>query len=172
MEMKMAMEALRKELLFPEIVDWLNITVLPSEEAVREQLEQIANPVQMAREPDLQVHVGDLDVWLYLAINELSPNDPYVIQQAGSGKKIIVIVNASHPYVKQMSGEQFQYHLRECAYDALSEARAERLRSKIDPDTVKLIKDGLLRVPFLIEQHEADSADAETEDDSDAATSS
>lgn len=163
----MAIEAMRKELLSPEMVDRLAMTVLPSEEVVREQLDEIAEPIKSGRTPDLQVRIDALEVWVYVA-NDMSPNDPYVVQQGGSGDKLIVIVNMRHPYVARVSGAQFEYHLRECIYDAIAESKAQALRSKLDADTVKLIKDNLLRVPLQIDDHEGaeymDDSDDEDED--------
>ena len=38
-------------------------------------------------------------------------------------------------------------------YDAVAEWQAQRLRSKLDPDTIKMLKDQLLRVSFQMEKH-------------------
>jgi len=165
----MAIEAVRKELLSPEMVDRLEIVDLPSTEIVREQLDEIAEPVTSGRAPDIQVRIGNLDVWVYVA-NDMSPNDPYVVQQGGSGEKLIVIVNMRHPYVGR-AGLQFEYHMRECIYDAIAESKAQALRAKLDADTVKLIKDQLLRIPMQIDDHEGadygEDGEYESDDDDD-----
>jgi hypothetical protein len=45
-------------------------------------------------------------------------------------------------------------YLRHCTYDAIAEWQARHKASRLDPDTIKLLKDKLLRVPFDIEMHE------------------
>jgi len=44
--------------------------------------------------------------------------------------------------------------LRQCIYDSVAEWQARAKASTIDPDTVKLLKDRLLRVPLSMESHE------------------
>jgi phenylacetate-coenzyme A ligase PaaK-like adenylate-forming protein len=44
--------------------------------------------------------------------------------------------------------------IRHCAYDGVSEWKAYFKKRTIDPDTIKLIKDNLLRLPFEIEKHQ------------------
>ena len=39
-------------------------------------------------------------------------------------------------------------------YDAIAEWKAQQRSADLDPDTVKLIKDGLLRVSMEIEMHD------------------
>jgi hypothetical protein len=165
----MAIEAVRKELLSPEMVDRLEMVDLPSVEIVRVQLDEIAEPVTSGQVPDIQAHIGNLEVWVYVA-NDMSPNDPYVVQQGGSSEKVIVIINMRHPYVAR-AGLQFERYMRECIYDAIAESKAQALRSKLDADTVKLIKDQLLRIPLQIDDHEAtdyvEEDEYETDDDVD-----
>ena len=44
-------------------------------------------------------------------------------------------------------------YFRHCIYDAISEWQARTLRGRIDPETIKLLKDRLLRVSLIVEQH-------------------
>ncbi|WP_176477728.1 hypothetical protein [Mesorhizobium sp. WSM3866] len=44
-------------------------------------------------------------------------------------------------------------YFRHCVYDAVAEWQAQKLRSKLDSNTIKMLKDSLLRVSLLIEQH-------------------
>ncbi len=62
---------------------------------------------------------------------------------------VVVIVNKAHPHWKHLTGtESILNFLRHCTYDGVSEWKAYFKAGRIDPDTVKLIKDNLLRVPF------------------------
>jgi len=49
--------------------------------------------------------------------------------------------------------------MKHCIYDAISEWKAMKRVSTIDPDTIKIIKDGLLRVSFSMERHQTGDAD-------------
>lgn len=44
-------------------------------------------------------------------------------------------------------------YFRHCIYDAIAEWQARRKQGHIDPGTIKILKDGLLRVSLIIEQH-------------------
>ena len=77
-----------------------------------------------------------------------------MVCEAGQNEKIIVIINMQHPHVLHIEGEQgLINYFRHCVYDAVAEWQAQKLRAKLDPNTVKLLKDQLLRVSFQMEQH-------------------
>ena len=58
----------------------------------------------------------------------------------------------------QLSGtESVRDYVRQCVYDSVAEWQARAKASTIDGDTVKLLKDHLLRVPLQMESH-ADAA--------------
>ena len=52
-------------------------------------------------------------------------------------------------------------YLRQCVYDSVAEWQARQKAASIDPDTVKLLKDRLMRVPVEMESHS--DADSELE---------
>ena len=59
-----------------------------------------------------------------------------------------------HPHVSQIEGEQgLMNYFRHCVYDAVAEWQVQQHRARMDPDTIKMLKDRLLRVSFQIEQH-------------------
>jgi hypothetical protein len=72
-----AVSALRDELTSQEMIDQIEITVIPPEEAVKESLSRIAEPVKTSRTPTIRAILGTLEVWVYVA-GDMSPNDPYV----------------------------------------------------------------------------------------------
>ena len=117
-------------------------------------LERIAEPVKSKRQPDIRAVLGQIEVWVYIVSGDFGPNDPYVVCEAGQDGKIIVIINMQHPHVLNVEGEQgLINYFRHCVYDAVAEWQAQRLRSKLDANTVKMLKDQLLRVSFQMEQH-------------------
>ena len=93
----------------------------------------------------------------------MSSNDPYVISDSTKKNEIIVIVNQNHPYwATQLVGtESILDYLRQCVYDSVAEWQAQAIVSAIDPDTVKLLKDRLLRVPLEMESHNEPSPDGD-----------
>ena len=155
-EVDLAISGLRDELTSPEMIDKISITTLPPEEALTASLARIAEPVKAGRTPDIQSKIGDLEVWVYVVPTDVGPFDPYVVCESGADSKVIVIINMQHPHVSQISGEQaLMNYFRHCVYDAVAEWQAQKLRSKLDSNTIKMLKDGLLRVSLLMEQHAA-----------------
>jgi hypothetical protein len=89
---------------------------------------------------------------LYL-VKDMSPNDPYVIiESTESETSVIVIINLAHPHWSQLTNdESITNFIRHCTYDGVSEWKAYSATRKIEPDTVKFIKDNLLRIPLTME---------------------
>jgi len=71
-------------------------------------------------------------------------------------------VNVTLPHWRQLKGSEGALnYLRHCIYDAIAEWQARRKVACIDPDTIKLLKARLLRVPMEVEEHENDEAQPE-----------
>lgn len=115
----------------------------------------LTNRVTRKSKPSLKVQIEDLTILLYIE-PDMSPNDPYVINDSTSSKStVIIIVNRSHPHWNQIIGLKAATNfLRHCIYDGVAEWRCYQRLGTIQPDTVKKYKDCLLRVPFEIEQSE------------------
>lgn len=95
---------------------------------------------------------------VYIA-SELSINDPYVLAESTKDAEVIVIINSNHPHWGQLkASEGVANYLRHCVYDAIAEWQARKKTSRIDPDTIKLLKDQLLRVSLEIERQAEDKA--------------
>ena len=161
-DVDIAISGLREELLSPEMVDKIAITVLPEEQDITQNLERISEPVKSTRQPDIRVTLDQIEVWVYVIGDnrDMGPNDPYVVCESGQNDKIIVIINLQHPHVRNIEGEQALInYFRHCVYDAVAEWQAQRLRSRLDSNTVKTLKDQLLRVSFQMEQHAFDDGE-------------
>jgi hypothetical protein len=67
-----------------------------------------------------------------------------------SGKEsVIILLNMSHPHWSELTKEESILNfIRHCAYDGVAEWKTCFKLGKIEPDTVKLIKDQLLRSTF------------------------
>ncbi|WP_142683037.1 ATP-binding protein [Chitinophaga polysaccharea] len=152
-ETDVAIDELRKELFSAEMVDKIALTVIPDDEAINETVSQLTETVEEKLEPEIEGEMGGIFVKVYID-GEMSPNDPYVIVEASKSDEVIIIVNASHPHWNQISGDHGTLnYLRHCTYDGVAEHMARFKKSTINPNTIKILKDSLLRVAFSIEQN-------------------
>ena len=152
-ETKTAIDEFEKELLSPELADSIQIEPVPPQNAVEQSFKSIANSVATTRNETLTVTIGQLTVRLFVE-SDMSPNDPYVILDARRAAEVIVVVNQAHPHWRLLKGsEGVLNYVRHCTYDGIAEWQAWSKATRIDPDTIKLLKDKLLRVPFEIEKH-------------------
>jgi len=151
-EVQTAVEEFQSELTSAELADLVSVDDVPPPEAVRASLEPIVEAIA-GEEPDFSATINSLVIRGYTA-TDMSPNDPYVVADAPGETGVIVIVNMRHPHVRDLVGaEGVLNFLRHCTYDAIAEWKAQQRMADLDPDTVKLIKDGLLRVSMQIEMH-------------------
>ena len=155
-DVKIAIDDLEKELSSPDMVDKINITAIPPKEIIKVSDEKILNSVVSTRRPTQQGTIQSTPpiAWK-IFLEKMSPNDRYVVSDSTKTDEITVLVNTSHPYWStQLSGsESVRDYLRQCMYDAVAEWQARKKTATIDPDTVKVLKDGLLRVPLEMESH-------------------
>lgn len=148
-----AIDEFKRELSSPEIVDLIEIEQVPPKEAVAQSVQQITESVVSTRSETFTVKCGHTTVRLFV-VSDMSPNDPYLTVDATKAEEVIVIINQAHPHWGQLKGsEGVLNYIRHCTYDGIAEWQARSKASRIDPDTIKLLKDKLLRVPFEIEKH-------------------
>jgi hypothetical protein len=143
-----AIDEIRRELQSPHMVDKIQFTEIPTQEDVQHVIDVLVENIINTRQVDLKVTVGNLSVNVYL--EEMSPNDPYVLTEP-SENEVIIIINSSHPYWSSLNSTDVATYLRHCVYDGIAEWSAKNRAGRIDPNTIKLIKDNLLRVPYQIE---------------------
>lgn len=154
-DVDVAVDEVARELQSPEMVDKIMLTTVTPPEAIAFAKSKIVNDVTTQRSETLKATVGELLIKLFLA-PELSFHDPYVESESTKDQEVIVIVNLAHPHWKQLKGsEGVANYLRHCIYDAIAEWQARQKASQLDPDTVKILKDRLLRVSFEVENHES-----------------
>ena len=159
-DIKAALEDLEKELTSPEMVDQINISVIPSPEIIDASKEKIITSVVGTRTATLQGMINSTPpiAWK-IFLEGMSSNDPYVVSDSTQAGDITVIVNCNHPYwITQLTGtESVRDYLRQCVYDSVAEWQARAKASRIDSNTIKLLKDRLLRVPLEMESHADES---------------
>ena len=158
-EIDSAISQLQSELESNRFVYWLSTELLLTDDLLRDSRQHYVRTVLKGASASFEADIAD-ELHVHGYVEEMSPNDWYLaIERPGKGS-IEVIVNKSHPHWKQLQGSAGVLNfLRHCVYDGIAESRARQQQAlSIDllPDTIKVLKDGLLRIPFEIEQFDQD----------------
>ena len=150
-----AVDKLMSELNSTELDDVVVSKSVPPEALIVESNKQIEKVIVESTKPTI-IKLDGLTIKLYID-DGMSANDPYVINDSISDKStIIVIVNKNHPFWNELDGAAgILNYLRQCVYDAVSEWKAFFVKSTLQPDTIKHIKDDLMRVPFFIDKNKS-----------------
>ena len=153
-ETSTAIDELKRELLSAEMADLITVEAVPPPEVVQEAFKPLMETIEK-REPTYSAKIGEFSVSGYL-VADASINDPYLLVDSTSGNHVMVIINTNHPHWNQLIGsEGVLNYLRHCTYDGIAEWQARHKASTISPSTIKILKDQLLRLPLIMEMHEA-----------------
>lgn len=156
LETDTAVSELRKELTSPEIVDIVSADPMLPESLVKQVVQSVKEAVVDVREETFAAVIEKLTVRGFIE-QDMSPNDPYVTIDSTQPSEVIVIVNAAHPHWNQLRGSRGVLNfLRHCTYDGIAEWQARMKTARIDSETVKLLKDKLLRLPMQMERHRSE----------------
>jgi hypothetical protein len=132
-----------------EIKDAITTSILPPlETIVANNLRQVANLSQSDKMATFEITPAlRVDIWL----RETSEFEPYVTLAAGADAGTMhVIVNRLHPYYAGLeSSDTIEECIRQYIYDAIAEYQVSHQTSKLNPDSVRRLKDQLLRAKFL-----------------------
>jgi hypothetical protein len=81
-------------------------------------------------------------------MKEVSEFEPYVtLAAAADAGTIHVVVNGLHPYYLGIdSADSIDECIRQFVYDAIAEYRVSKLAARLTPNSVRRLKDSLLRV--------------------------
>jgi hypothetical protein len=126
--------------------------IVPESSLLRATNRTLIDAVMRRMPASLKATIGQLEILIYIDLS-LSPNDPYVLLESTVSKeRVVVVINAAHPHWLYLKGKSDVLNfIRHCTYDGVAEWKANFIVGKLDNDTIKHIKDGLLRVPFEIE---------------------
>ena len=152
LEVQTAIDELQQELSSQVLTDVITLEIVPPPEAVQQAQLPLRDSVAN-REPTFQAtFMGfPLQIRGYLVV-DASPNDPYVVVEATASERVLIIVNTQHPHWKELSGsEGVLNYLRHCTYDGIAEWQARRNQAALEPSTIKILKDRMLRLPLEIE---------------------
>lgn len=148
-----AAQTLELELTSPEMVDSLQLDTLPLPADLAEQNQKlIESQVNTGEPPLLQVQIGEGSTLLnvHVQLRNESFYEPYCINDSANPNHLVVMINRQHPAFTDLRNEHdVNLYFRQCIYDAVAEHRASS-REIVDSDTIKLIKDQLLRVRYEV----------------------
>jgi hypothetical protein len=136
---------LQGEFTSAEIKDALNNAALPPIEAIvasnQQQLNSLTAEDEIARLEILP------DIKVVISLKETSQYEPYVVFVPGAETGVLhVIINGLHPYYQTLEAKD---SISECVqqyiFDAVAEFKTSQLIARLNPDSVRRLKDGLLR---------------------------
>lgn len=142
-------ESMKSEFVSNDLKDTVGHSVLPPLETIlqnnRAQLASLSQDDAVTTFPVL----SDLNVKVWLT--DRSEYEPHLTIVAGAELGTIhVIVNRLHPYFGTLeSTDAINEALRQYIYDAISEYRVTRLAGTVHPDSVRRLKNDLLRVQVV-----------------------
>lgn len=150
-EYQKAVSYLETEFNSQELQDAFNSFEIPDEEIIEENIKVLLHNVSTRSEPTFTVNLGSLIVRVFLD-NSISMNDPYLTLKVYSVEdRLDVLINKSHPHWRELqNSETIMNYIRHCVYDGVAEWKAAKFTSAVKPDTVKSIKDNLLRTSYNI----------------------
>ena len=152
LEVQAAIETLEQQLSLSTFSDAVTLETVPPPEAVSQSLQPLKDTAT-EREPSFYAKLEQtpFEIIGYL-VEDSSVNDPYVVVDATDASRVMIIVNTQHPHWTQLSGsEGVLNYLRHCTYDGVAEWQARRMSASLDPDTIKVLKDRMLRLSLDIE---------------------
>lgn len=148
---------LQSEFTSSEMKDALNNAQLPPIEAIA------ANNQTQLRSLSAEDEVGRLEILpeltVAISVQERSPYEPYVVFVPGADANVLhVIINGLHPYYQTLEAKDAIHEcVQQYIFDAVSEFKTGKLIARVNPDSIRTIKNGLLRA----RAEQRDNADAD-----------
>ena len=158
-------ESMRDEFTSAEIKDSINSAALPPVDVI------LANNQQQvaALSPDDQIARLDIlpDLTIVVSVKEVSEWEPYLTLAAGAEARIMhVIINELHPYYQSLeSKDAADECVQQYIYDAVAEYKTSKLIGRLNPDSVRKLKDSVLRSRSLRIENAAADTRARAESD-------
>jgi hypothetical protein len=150
-------EDLQAEFTSDEIKDALSNAALPPTETIE------VNNSQQVRSLTAEDQIGFFDILpdlkVVISLKETSQYEPYVTFAPGGGDSntIHVIINGLHPYYRTLEAKDaINECIQQYIFDAVAEFKALTLTARINPDSVRNLKNNLLRA----KAEQLDNADA------------
>ncbi|MFC4740779.1 ATP-binding protein [Flavobacterium ponti] len=149
-----ALSLFESELKSSEIRDKLFNEIIPDDRAITASFQNLIETTQRNDEPVIEVSIGEDEDVIFIKVffRNVSEFEPYVlIESSIENNTLLVIINLLHPYWQELKNlDSYLTFIRHCVYDGISEWKASKKLGRLNHDTVKYIKDILLRLPFEI----------------------
>lgn len=151
-------ENMKKEFGSDEMKDAVDNSMLPPLETIVANNQQQLLSLNEADKVTTLIVSPDLRV--VVSLQEKSEYEPHVTIIAGAEPGTIhVIINGLHPYYSCLeSADAIDECIRQYIYDAIAEYRVSKLIGKVNPDSVRRLKNDLLRVQVVKIENAAASA--------------
>jgi hypothetical protein len=143
------LQDMKKEFGSGEMKDAVDNSMLPPIDTI---LANNQNQVATLSEADKLASIDVTpDLRLIVSLQEKSEYEPHLTVATGSDAGVIhVIINGLHPYYGSIeSSDAIDECIRQYLYDAIAEYRVSKLQGRVNPDSVRRLKDGLLRVQAI-----------------------
>lgn len=140
---------MKNEFTSSELKDAITTSILPPVETIA------ANNLKLVQNLDDSDRIGTIDVTALLKVEvwlrETSEFEPYVTLAADAHPGVMhVIINRLHPYYATLeSSDTVDEGIRQYIYDAIAEYQVQHQTAKLNPDSVRRMKDQLLRAKVL-----------------------
>lgn len=150
-------KSMQDEFTSTEIKDALNNAALPPLETLA------ANSQQQLKSLTAEDEIGRLeilpDLKVIISLKESSEWEPHVTFVPGAEAGMLhVIINGLHPYYQTLDAkDSINECMQQYIFDAVAEFKASKLVSRVNPDSVRRLKNDLLRARAT----QMDNADAE-----------
>lgn len=148
---------MQSEFTSSEMKDALINAVMPPLDVIT------ANNWQQFQTLTAEDEIGRLDIlpdlMVVISLKETSPYEPHVVFVPGASPGVLhVIVNGLHPYYQTLEAKDA---IAECVqqyiFDAVAEFKTSKLTARVNPDSVRTLKNNLLRA----RADQLDNADAD-----------
>lgn len=149
-----AVYALKEEMESKELRDIVSINPMLTKKLVDNVVKSVKEYVVSNFKEKFTIKIIDgLTVKVYIE-SDMSTNDPYVTIDSAKSNQVIVIVNSAHPHWNQLDNNSISIlnYLRHCVYDGVAEWQSRKFVGNLLPDSIKILKDRLLRLPLDIER--------------------
>ena len=88
---------------------------------------------------------------IVVSLQEKSEYEPHLTVAAGADPGVVhIIINGLHPYYGSIeSTDAIDECIRQYIYDAIAEYKVSKLQGRVSPDSVRRLKNDLLRVQVV-----------------------
>lgn len=141
-----AIQAFRDLASNKDFIDKLALVEAPNREYASTRNTYAINATRQM-EPDFEISIQQLGKKIFVKLVDLSPSDPYYAYEITGNNDLITLINTSHPgylYAQNSENPAFVYFLQ-CALDSFAEWRCQALINDLVPESVKEIKDQILK---------------------------